>query len=237
MKMEISHATKAALSVVEIAKFTALTSSILFRLQSLITPFDSSWHTEKLADKFSLRFANPVHVPIDANFYNLNRLQQSPLMESKKLYQEIIGSLVYVSIISRPDVSFATSCLSQYLQSPSEFHLKAAKQVIVYLFKTRTKKLTYSKSNDFKSSQILAYTDSDWASDPKDRKSRTGYLIFYKGCLIAWNSRKQSLVSLSSAEAEYVAESHTGRKIKWQVNLLQELLITIQLPAIFTKAQ
>jgi hypothetical protein len=73
----------------------------------------------------------------------------------------------------------------------------------------------------------MAYTDSDWASDPNTRKSTTGYLVKLAGAIFAWNSRAQKTVALSSTEAEYMSLSDTSRQLIWVKSLMTELGIEL----------
>ena len=75
---------------------------------------------------------------------------------------------------------------------------------------------------------LMAYADSDWASDPITRKSTTGYMVKLAGCVFAWNSRAQKTVALSSTEAEYMSLSDTSRQLIWIKNLFSELGIILQ---------
>ncbi|XP_039969740.1 secreted RxLR effector protein 161-like [Bactrocera tryoni] len=102
-----------------------------------------------------------------------------------KAYQSLIGGLMYLAIISRPDIPHVVSKLSQYNSHPHKEHMQAAKYVLRYLKK--------------------APNDADWGSDSIDRKSYTGYFVTMAGGAIAWESRKQSVVALSSMKAEYIA--------------------------------
>ena len=107
-------------------------------------------------------------------------------------YRQAIGSLIYLATATRPDISWIVSKLSQYLEKPSEEHIKAVKRVFRYLTGTKAVTLTFSPTNG----QLIGYTDSDWASDPNDRRSTSGYIITLGSAPISWRSRKQSTVSL-----------------------------------------
>lgn len=124
-------------------------------------------------------------------------------------YREIIGSLMYISLGSRPDITYAVSYLSQFLDKPTIEAWKAAKHVLRYLRETKHLNLCYYK-NDCK---IEAYSDADWASDKIDRKSVSGGLIMYRGNPVQWFSRKQNSVAQSSTEAEYISAALTTSEL------------------------
>ena len=73
----------------------------------------------------------------------------------------------------------------------------------------------------------MAYSDSDWASDPNMRKSTTGYMVKLVGAIFSWNSRAQKTVALSSTEAEYMSLSDTSRQLLWIKSLMSELGIDL----------
>ncbi|RVE40949.1 hypothetical protein evm_014401 [Chilo suppressalis] len=121
-------------------------------------------------------------------------------------YRELIGSLMFIATVTRPDISFAVSYLAQFFDKPNEECWKQAKKVVRYLKETKEIRLVY-KRNEKQGSSIIVYSDSDWAGDKGDRKSVSGCVVLYNINIISWYSRKQNCVALSTAEAEYVAAS------------------------------
>ena len=137
-------------------------------------------------------------------------------------YRALIGCLLYV-VITRPDVATIISQLSRYLQAPQEAHYRAALRVLRFLFSTKTKSLYYYDHCLVLGLELVAYSDSTWNSNPDNSRSRSGYVIFFNGCFIEWKSTLQTLVTLSSCEAEYVALNLTAREVLWLRRLLAEL--------------
>jgi hypothetical protein len=121
--------------------------------------------------------------------------------------------LLYLSTNSRPDIAASVSILSQRVQNPRDVDLNEVKRVIRYLKGTQELKLHLSSSN--MSSELHAFSDSDWAESREDRKSHSGLYCFVNGGAIMWSCRKQSVTALSSAEAEYVALSETSKEVLW----------------------
>jgi hypothetical protein len=128
-----------------------------------------------------------------------------------KLYQAIIGSLMYLALATRPDIAFAVSALSRYNAHPLTTHLTAAIRVLRYLKATVNHKLHFVGDTN----EIIGYTDSDWANDRADRKSQGGYVFLCNNGAISWQSRKQDLVAMSTTEAEYIACSEASREARW----------------------
>ena len=121
---------------------------------------------------------------------------------------------------TRPDIAFAVTKLAQHSANPSEDHVQKALYICRYLQGTRSYKLEYTGKNGL---GLVAFTDSDWGSDPNDRRSQTGYILKLAGGLISWNSRAQRTVAHSSMDAEYMALSDCSRQVIWVRTLLTEL--------------
>ena len=113
----------------------------------------------------------------------------------------MIGSLLYV-IASRPDVMQVVGQVARFQASPKESHVLAVKRIFRYLKGTMDYGLWYPKGNKL---TLVAYTDADWAGSVDDRKSTSGAAFYLGDCLVSWMSKKQSSVTLSTAEAEYIA--------------------------------
>ncbi|GAA0166349.1 hypothetical protein LIER_40172 [Lithospermum erythrorhizon] len=117
-------------------------------------------------------------------------------------YKQIVGSLMYLTS-TRPDIMFATGFISRYMSKPTDLHLQLAKRILRYLKGTQEHGIFYQRGPG--NGEFIAYTDSDYAGDHEDRKSTSGYVFMMSSGAIAWSSRKQPIVTLSTTEAEFVA--------------------------------
>lgn len=135
-------------------------------------------------------------------------------------YREIVGSLIYAMTCTRPDISWVVSRLSQTLAHPTREDLLTAKQVLRYLKGTNDYELIFRKSNE--DLDLIAYSDSDWASSVNDRRSTTGYCfaLTKQGPVISWKTRKQPTVALSTCEAEYIGLATTTQESMYLIQLL-----------------
>ena len=131
------------------------------------------------------------------------KLTNNPLGESidVTLYRSMIGCLLYLTA-SRPDIAFSVSVCSRFQSNPKVSHLNDVKRIIKYVGGTCDYGLFYSKEFNL---SLAGFSDSDWAGNADDRKSTTSGCFYVGANLVAWMSKKQNSVSLSIAEAKYIA--------------------------------
>ena len=134
-------------------------------------------------------------------------------------YKSLIGSLLQISITTRPDISFAVSQLTRYSNCPHKEHYLAAKRIVRYLKAT----IDYSIKYDYSDETLHGYADADWASNREDRKSISGYVYKLANGPIAYESTRQSVIAQSTTEAEYIAVCSAMNEGKHLKNLLGEL--------------
>eukprot|EP00253_Pinus_taeda_P025350 PITA_25350 len=135
------------------------------------------------------------------------------------LYKSIVCSLMYLTA-TRSDIMFAVSLISRFMERPKEAHWKAAKRILRYVKGTKRFGILYTVSE---CSNLIGYNDSDWARSVDDRKSTSGYVFHMGSGAISWASKKQSIVALSTAEAEYVAATATACQAVWMRRMLRSL--------------
>ncbi|XP_058222244.1 uncharacterized mitochondrial protein AtMg00810-like [Rhododendron vialii] len=141
-------------------------------------------------------------------------------------YRWLIGRLIYLTI-SRPDITFAVNLLNQFMHTPWVPHFDAAIRILRYLKGSVSHGLLFSSSSAL---SLTGYTDSDWASCPMTRRSTTGYFITLGTNPVSWRTKKQSVVSRSSAEAEYRAMASTTCELLWLHTLLHNLAVPLSSP-------
>ena len=138
---------------------------------------------------------------------------------NRQQYQSAIGSLMYLSVSTRPDISYAVGNLTRYSSKPTKEHWTAMKRVLHYLKGTGKHGILYSEKGR---NECVGFSDADWVGDVNDRKSTTGYLFQLSGGAVTWKSKKQSCVALSTAEAEYIALSSAAQESVWLKHLTTE---------------
>ena len=111
-------------------------------------------------------------------------------------FRQIVGSLIYLTI-TRPDLSYPVEVISQFMARPTKEHLQCAQRVLRYVSGTKDRGLLYQAGTV---AQLVSYTDADWAGNAADRRSTSGYAFSLGSATIAWSSKKQPTVALSSTE-------------------------------------
>jgi hypothetical protein len=143
-------------------------------------------------------------------------------VETVKNYQQIIGSLQYLVAWTAPDCAHAVSQCSRFMANPGPSHIKAAKHIMAYLKGRMDMGLTYHR-NTSNPNELYAAANSDHAGDPEGRRSVTGYVVMLNGAAVSWQSNRQAVVALSSAEAEYYAASSVGCDIVYLRRILDTM--------------
>ncbi|CAH9115063.1 unnamed protein product [Cuscuta epithymum] len=181
-------------------------------------------YTLDILEESGLLAGRPSTFPMEQNL-KLRPDDDSPPVDASS-YRRLIGRLLYLTV-TRPDIVYAVSQLSQFLNSPRQTHLNAAIRVLRYLKHTPGQGIFLSSTNDL---TLKGYCDADWAGCPFTRRSSTGYFITIGGSPVSWRTKKQSVVSRSSAEAEYRAMAVTVSEIVWLRWLLQDLTVNHNSP-------
>ena len=171
----------------------------------------------KVLQRFNMQDCNGVHTPMEAGRRLAPAKKDDKLVEARE-YQSLVASLMYIAVGTRPDLAFTISVLSKFNSRPTMDHFLATKRVLRYLKETAEMGLVYDSINN-----LVGYTDSDFGGDLYDRKSTSGYIFTLAGAAISWKPKKQSLVTLSSTEAEYVACSEAIREGIWLRRLYHEI--------------
>lgn len=184
-------------------------------------------YLETLLAKHGLSEANGAWSPLPTDA-NLTKACEEDILLSRPQhanYRATIGELLYLSVCTRPDISFAVNALARNVHAPTLRHLGYVKRILRYLAGTRNLGVLYPSGKGGASTyyNIKAYADSDWAGDHDSRKSTSGLLVCMNGSPVFWKSRRQTVTALSSAEAEYIALSSCAKELVWIRRLVWEL--------------
>ncbi|KAJ0598803.1 putative RNA-directed DNA polymerase [Helianthus annuus] len=159
----------------------------------------------------------PADTPMMAN--QKLYMEKDAELADKERYQRLVGKLIYLSH-TRPDIAYAVGVVSQFMHQPQVAHMDAVWRIIRYLKGTVGHGVLFQPNKHLK---IQAYTDADWAGDKGDRRSTSGYFTLVGGNLVTWRSKKQKVVALSSAEAEFRGIARGLAEVLWIRKLLTEI--------------
>jgi len=177
--------------------------------------------TNDLISKFGMDDSKIRPIPMSASI-KFTKDEGEPLDKAKYPYSELLGSLMYLSVCTRPDISFVTGSLARYMANPTTVHWQAAKGVLRYLAATADYGITFGGSGP-SDLELFGYCDSDYAGDLDTRRSTTGYVFSLNGGAISWQSKRQPTVAASTTEAEYMAAAAAVKEGLWLRKLLCDL--------------
>jgi hypothetical protein len=170
----------------------------------------------ELLDRAGMSGCKPCTTPIDTN---AKLSADGPPVADATDYRALAGALQWLTF-THPDISYAVHQIFLYMHDPREPHLALIKRVLRYIKGTLDYGLKILRCS---TSDLVAYSDADWAGCPDTRRSTSGYAVFFGDNLVSWSSKRQQTVSRSSAEAEYRAVANAVAEISWLRQLLQEL--------------
>ena len=175
-------------------------------------------------NKYGYKDLNPVRTPLETSI-RLSKVMPTPATTpgenqreySDFPYQSIVGSLMHTAVMTRPNIAHAVQQVAKFMSDLQPAHCKAVKRILHYLRGMAHYRLTYGPSCD---SKVTIYSDADFANNPDTRKSISSYAFMFNGGCFTWSSHKQTSVSLSTAEAEYISAVHAAKTIAWLRTLL-----------------
>ena len=169
-----------------------------------------------------LEGANSVKTPADTKvqmFPDQDREEEC----NQNRYASLIRSLMYAAVATRPDIAFAVNRLASFTSNPDLRHWTAAKRILRYLQGTKDYGIMYKAKKGNTTTQLFTgYVDASFANT-ENRASVTGYVFLAQGGAIVWGSKKQTLIALSTTEAEYAALARCTRECIWLRKLYAEL--------------
>jgi hypothetical protein len=177
-------------------------------------------YIKKILQRFNMANCRPRNLPAEPG-HHLHRSAEKGRQEETMPYREAVGSLMYLMVATRPDISFSVGQVSQFCEDPEPSHWEAVKRILSYLQGTSSHGIRFGPGTD----GLKGFTDSDYAGDVVSRRSTTGFIFLLHEGPVGWSSRRQSCVALSTTEAEYVAACEAAREGVW----LQRLLVDINL--------
>jgi hypothetical protein len=175
-------------------------------------------------EKFKLPVTPKVMTPLQDGFKiniaeeEIGGAQSSDDYVARFPYLEMLGSLLFLAVCTRPTIAYAIGYLARFSKSYNREACRALERVLQYVYNTRETILVLGG----KLARLVGYSDSDFAGDERTRKSTSGFILFLGNGPIVWYSKLQTIVAQSTAEAEYVSLLPICQNIIWVRNLLHE---------------
>ncbi|KAL7129290.1 hypothetical protein ABFS83_13G056000 [Erythranthe nasuta] len=141
---------------------------------------------------------------------------------AKVPYANAVGSLMYCMVCSRPDLAHAASVISRFMADPGQAHWEALKWTLRYMKGSAEIGLLFKRNDRIEGDALKGFVDSDYAGSIDTRKSLTGYVFTLFGTAVSWKSNLQSVVALSTTEAEYMAVTEAVKEAIWMIGMVQE---------------
>jgi hypothetical protein len=183
-------------------------------------------YIDKLINKFEHLNFKEANTPYDSSS---KLVENSGRVVAQIEYASAIGCLMYATHCTRPDIAYAVCKLSRYTSNPNNDHWKAIGRVLGYLKRTRKLALHYDRFP----AVLECYSDASWITSGNDNKSTTGWIFTLGGGAVSWASKKQTCITHSTMEAEFLALAAAGKEAEWLRNMLLDIKLWPQpMPAI-----
>ncbi|KAL0361579.1 UNVERIFIED_CONTAM: Retrovirus-related Pol polyprotein from transposon TNT 1-94 [Sesamum radiatum] len=175
-----------------------------------------SHYIKKVLKKFNCIDCTPVSTPMDPSVKVMSNTGKAVFQLE---YSKVIGCLMYAMTSTRPDIAYLVGKLSRFTSNPSTHHWQAIRRVLQYLKKTMDYGLSYSGFPSI----LEGYSDASWITNIEDHSSTSGWVFLLGGGAISWLSKKQTCITNSTMESEFVALAAAGKEAEWLRNLIHEI--------------
>jgi hypothetical protein len=189
-------------------------------------------YLEGVLRRFNMAEAHPKATPMETSL-RISKADAPTVVDEKvkSEFQQALGSILFACVMSRPDLANACAQLGRVMSAPSAEHLIALKRVLRYIAGTLDYGICFTnqrwktpgEDEAISPLTLTCFCDSDWASNPEDRSSTSGYILMLAGGPVTWKSKKQKSIALSSGEAEYISLGSAAREVLYVRNMLKEL--------------
>ena len=195
---------------------------------------DQEAYINTLLHRHGMTDCKPESLPLPAKFdiYGLP-VPERPDKLLITSYASLTGEMLYVSINTAPELSQPMHQLTRFMTKAGKAHLAAAKNVLKYLKKHRSRALRWCAQDvsvPYSPFTIIGFADSSWADDKLGRKSSMFYVLLVNGAAFSWKAQLSSIIATSTAEAELLSLGVAVQETMWARQLAHELSFTQLLP-------
>ena len=173
-------------------------------------------YAEKILEHFKNYSNGTAQSPVDPQLHLTANSGESVLQVE---YARVIGSLMYLTNCTRPDLAHSVNVLSRYTSNPGHNHWKGITRVLNYVRQTQSYGLNFGRYP----AVLEGYSDANWISDSKNSKSTSGYVFTLGGAAVSWKSSKQTLLARSTMESEFIALDKAAEEAEWLRNFLEDV--------------
>ena len=145
-------------------------------------------YISEVVEKFQMAPCFPKMIPADPGLHLVKPDDGNPA-ETIFPFREAVGSLLYLALVTRPDISFAVGQVARFVESHNSSHVKAVRQIISYIKGTSSHGICFRGSI---CDPMIGYSDADWGGCHDSRRSTTGTIFMHHGGPIAWGSRRHT---------------------------------------------
>jgi hypothetical protein len=181
-------------------------------------------YVEEILKRFRMESVSGVISPLQSGIKYSRLMEPKTEKEkdemSKVPYRSAVGSLMYLMLCTRPDIAASIGVMSRFLNNPGKQHWEGVKRIIRYVKATKDLKLTFERKIKF---DLKGFVDADYAGCIDTSRSTTGWIFLLGGCAISWCSKRQTAVTLSTCEAEYMACGSAVKEALFLREYLMEL--------------
>jgi len=178
-----------------------------------------------LLQEHGMHDCKPVSTPLNPGPHLSTSMSPQNAAEASEMrqvpYISVVGSLMYLAVTTRPDSTYAARVFARFNSNPGPSHWQAAKHVLRYLQGTMDYRVTYQPSDS--PEPFITYSDANHRGNPDNGKSTGGYVVKIGSRAVSWSSKLQSLVALSTTEAEHIAAVKAAKEILWMCQFMREL--------------
>jgi len=171
-------------------------------------------YSAQVLERFGMAECNPIGTPLEVGL----QLVKADKSDDALPYREAVGSVIYLMVGTRPDLTFAIGKLSRFFSCYGNEHWVAIKRVLRYVKGSMDKRLVFDKNS---SCVLYGLSDADWAGDHDTRCSTTGSTFIFGGAAVSWCSKLQKTIALSTMKAEYMALCEASKEAVWLNKLVQ----------------
>ena len=186
-------------------------------------------YVDNLLRKFKLEEVKATRTPLDPGCALSKRMnaetEEERSLAARRPYREVVGSLMYLMVCTRPDIAFSIGQLSRYSNNHGSGHWNALMHVIRYVKGSKAMGITYTGGVEL---YPCLFSDASYASDADSRRSVSGYISYVGGGPVSWKSKLQSTVALSSCESEYIALCAAAQEAVHLKALFSELVPVVK---------